>query len=945
MRRSDNWKLNYEGWLPAQEGLREALCTLGNGYFATRGAGEECRADGVHYPGTYIGGGYDRAVSHVAGRSIENEDLVNWPNWLVLRLKTGNHWLAPESADVLEYRQVLDLREGELNRTVRYRDDQGKETSVVSRRVVHIEQPHRAAIQWRITPHNWSGEATVESALDGRVTNSGVERYRALNSIHLDPLDTGYDSPDVLWLLVRTRQSDIHMAQACRTQVFAGSRRVKARTREEQHPSYVKQELSFRVEEGEEYVVEKTVGLYTSRDFAISNPLGEARDSVQEAPRFEALLDSHVDTWSRVWRRCDMEIDGGEAQTQLIVRLHIFHLMQVATKNIMEMDVGVPSRGLHGEAYRGHILWDELFILPFLNYRIPELTRQFLMYRYRRLARARDAAVREGYRGAMFPWQSGSNGREESQQVHLNPRSGRWVPDHTYLQRHVNAAIVHNLWRYYEVTHDREFLQFFGAEVILEVARFWSSKASYDRENDRFEIKGVVGPDEYHTSYPDTAEPGLNDNAYTNVMAAWVMHRALDLLERLAPSRREELVARLGIDEVERKRWEHIGRRMKVPFSGSSGVISQFEGYEEFQELDWGAYRERHGEHFRLDRVLEAEGDDVNRYKASKQADVLMLFYLFSADQLKRLFDRLDYGFDPEWIRRNIGYYASRTSHGSTLSRLVHSWVFSRSDRKKSWQEFLVALTSDYRDVQGGTTPEGIHLGAMAGTIDMLQRCYTGLEVEDNVVWFNPCLPEEISSLKLRIRFRGNWLTIRLTQHELQLHFEEGAHKRMRVGFRTAVHELLRGERRTFRLHVGAQQQVSVRQAMKQVSETLQSDDTAMAAVQKMKACDVQVLPVYEGNTVVGMLSSADVVAGTVAAGVAPEAVTAGDTMSRDIVWISEEDSVREAIDTMRREGVMHLLVKDAQGMYRGSLTLEDAAVRLLSGRAEEELVEAPAQA
>ncbi|MDZ7828543.1 MAG: hypothetical protein U5K33_03315 [Halofilum sp. (in: g-proteobacteria)] len=181
---------------------------------------------------------------------------------------------------------------------------------------------------------------------------------------------------------------------------------------------------------------------------------------------------------------------------------------------------------------------------------MPDVTRALLLYRYRRLRKAREAAQREGLHGAMFPWQSGSDGREESQRVHLNPRSGRWVPDHSWRQRHVNAAIACNVWQYYEVTADHEFMYFYGAELLVEIARFWASIAQWDRADRRYHIRGVMGPDEYHTHYPgrDPAQQGgIDNNAYTNVMAAWCLVRARDALDLLPADARAALCERIGL--------------------------------------------------------------------------------------------------------------------------------------------------------------------------------------------------------------------------------------------------------------------------------------------------------------------------------------------------------------------------------------------------------------
>jgi len=351
--------------------------------------------------------------------------------------------------------------------------------------------------------------------------------------------------------------------------------------------------------------------------------------------------------------------------------------------------------------------------------------------------------------------------------IHLNPRSGRWVPDQTHLQRHVGSAVAFNVWSYVTTTGDWEFLDHYGAEVLLEIARFWGSAAEHDPTMGRFRIRGVVGPDEFHTAYPDADRPGIDDNAYTNVMASWTLTRALEALELLPASRREELCARLGLEPAERAHWDEVSRKLYVPFH--DGLLSQFEGYPRLQELDWERYRRSHGDLHRIDRILEAEGDSPNRYKVSKQADVLMLFYLLSAEELAELFRRLGYPFDPAAIPRTVDYYSARTTHGSTLSRVVGSWVLARSDRPRSWGLFREALESDIADVQGGTTAEGIHLGAMAGTVDILQRAYTGLETREGLLRFAPRLPKEIAALRCRLRYRGQTLAVELTARSLRV--------------------------------------------------------------------------------------------------------------------------------------------------------------------------------
>jgi alpha,alpha-trehalase len=784
----NGWRLRYEGFDPTEEGLREALCTLGNGAFATRGAASEAVADEVHYPGTYAAGVYDRLRTEIADRSVENEDLVNLPNWLVLTFRPeGGDWLDLGRVEVLSYVQELDLRAGVLHRAFRFRDADGRTTAVRQRRLVSMAEPRLAALETTIAAEDWSGRLEVRSGLDGTVTNSGVARYRSLRGDHLVPVSTGAVAQDAISLVVETRDSHLRIAEAARTRAFRGDETVEAERSFAEDERSIAHHLALEVRPGEEITVEKVVSLVTARTNAIYEPDADAAKAVERAGTFEALLERHARAWDQLWQRFDITIEGSE-RAQMILRLHLFHLLQTVSLNTIDLDVGVPARGLHGEAYRGHVFWDELFVFPLLTLRLPVLTRALLNYRFRRLGEARWAAAREGFEGAMYPWQSGSDGREESQTLHLNPRSGRWLPDHSRLQRHINLAVAFNAWHYFQVTEDVEFLRFRGAPMLIEIARFWASIATFDETSGRHVIRRVMGPDEYHDGYPDRDEPGVDNNAYTNVMVVWLLCRTLELLDRLPEHHRRELWETFRLSHEEVDRWERISRTMFVPFDGE--IISQFEGYEELAELDWEGFRARYGDISRLDRILEAEGDTANRYQVSKQADVLMLFYLLSADELRDLFERLGYELTPDAITRNVDHYLARTSHGSTLSRIVHSWVLARSDRERSWELFTQALESDIADTQGGTTPEGIHLGAMAGTVDLLQRGYTGLEARGDVLWFNPALPKELEAVEFRIHYRGHRLQVRITPDRLRLSTIPSEVAPIRVGFGDEVVEL-----------------------------------------------------------------------------------------------------------------------------------------------------------
>jgi trehalose/maltose hydrolase-like predicted phosphorylase len=796
----DGFLLAYDGFDPGDEGLREALTSTGNGYLCTRGAAEWEEADGVHYPGTYAHGGYNRETTILGGLPVLNEDLVNLPNWLVLQLRIEDEdVIRLADVDLVSYRHELDIRNVTLVRRLRFRDGAGRETTLTSRRFVSMADVHHAAIEWTLVPENWSGRVEVISALDGRVSNGGVARYRQLEGRHLNPVSPRTLGPEVIALKCETRQSNLYISQATRTRVFSGDQQLPVSRTLYQMEDYIQQVLAFDLRQGAATRVEKMVAFYTSRDPAVSDTLVRAATSAARHDEFAASLRRHSAAWDELWRACDMSVSGND-EVRLLLRLHIAHVLQVCSWHTADLDAGLPARGLNGEAYRGHVFWDEIYAFPFFNFRLPEVTRGLLMYRYRRMGEARAAAREAGFLGAMFPWQSGSEGTEETQRVHLNPLSGHWEPDLSRNQRHVNAAIFYNIWNYFLATNDLEFLDRYGAEMMLEIARFWASIAHFNPERERYEISGVMGPDEFHEKYPDEPGGGLRNNAYTNVMVAWLCDIVGKLPSLLPASSMEGLRARLGIRDSELTLWQNMSRQMFVPFHGD-GIISQFEGYDDLEELDWDAYRAKYGNIQRLDRILRAEGRDPNRYKITKQADTVMLFFLFSSGELREIFGRLGYDYRSGTVARNVAYYDRRTSHGSTLSFVTHAGVLASLDPESSWDRFLVALRSDVDDVQGGTTKEGIHLGVMAGTLDVMQRYYAGTHIRDGVLYFDARLPSGIGGLSFPMQFRGTPILVTLTGGRLTLavHPEGGSHP-VQAGIPGDVRELCPGDQASFEL-------------------------------------------------------------------------------------------------------------------------------------------------
>jgi trehalose/maltose hydrolase-like predicted phosphorylase len=370
------WLLTYEGFNADAEGEREALCTLGNGYFATRGAAPEAVDDRVHYPGTYVAGVYNWLNSEVSGRAVENTSMVNAPNWLPVRFRAGvGAWFDAAEAEIISHQQELDMYRGVLTRRTRFRDQAGRILQVTQRRFVSMRDPHLAGLETTLVAENWSGTLHVQSALDGTVRNGGVARYNSLENAHLVPIGTDRENDEVVWLQVETNRSHVRIAEAARTRLFHNGRRLEVEPELLERPGYIALTYEADIQAGEELVVEKIAAVFTSRDAGISEPCDEARDWVMHvAGDFDTLFERHMVSWRHLWERARIEV-GADHELAQMLHLQLFHLMQTVSNNSVDLDVGVPARGLHGEAYRGHVFWDEVFIIPLLSLRFPQLAR------------------------------------------------------------------------------------------------------------------------------------------------------------------------------------------------------------------------------------------------------------------------------------------------------------------------------------------------------------------------------------------------------------------------------------------------------------------------------------------------------------------------------------------------------------------------------------------
>lgn len=759
-----SWSLDYYGYTPGKsEYSVESLLTTGNGFIGLRGTLPEMELSEAHYPATYLAGLYNGAPSVIEGRTVINEDFVNSPNLQYLSIKIENQpVLDINPQTITSLHRHLDLRTG-LFTAEALINSQDRQLKIIAKRVVNMADKHHYSISYEVTPLNFSGEIKLIAKSDAAVINFNTERYRSLTSDHLDITHLSAAGTTTT-VGVSTKQSKIQVIQ--QSELFGPL--VEQGVKNQVSDTEIVQTMLIDGQEGQSYLVEKsvTVAYFFPKELAESQ---RYLSSPVPAKSFEANRKESLKAWADLWKKADISVTG-DLMSQKMIRLHTYHLLVSGSPIAnQELDVSITARGLHGEAYRGHIFWDEIFILPFYQLHFPEMAKQLLMYRYNRLAAAKENAKEAGYSGAMYPWQSGLDGTEQTQEVHLNPLNGQWGEDYSRLQRHVSLAIAYNVWNYWHNTGDRQFISQYGAEMLLEIAEFWRSKAVWNERLNRYSIPNVMGPDEFHEAYPNSHEGGLTDNAYTNMMVVWLFEEIARLVTELSETELSQLQAKTDVTVEKLAEMQEIRQRLHLEIN-DEGIIAQYAGYFDLKEVDWDYYREKYGNIYRMDRILKADGKSADDYKVAKQADTLMTFYNLSKGKVDEIIADLDYHLPEDYLEKNLDYYLQRTSHGSTLSRIVHAQLAEMvGKRDLSWQLYQEALRSDYQDIQGGTTAEGIHTGVMAATLMVTLQTYGGLDSRDELLSFNPDLPDTWQELAFSMTRFGITYQVQVTATTIEI--------------------------------------------------------------------------------------------------------------------------------------------------------------------------------
>jgi trehalose/maltose hydrolase-like predicted phosphorylase len=727
------WLLIEEGVMLAREHEIESLFTVANGRVGTRGALDEGSSRSA--PATYVAGVFGLAAAQGAV-----SELIPVPDWTHLRLAVNGQQLTLEGPGTLDHRRLLDLHQGIFWREWRHRDPAGRITRLCFLRLVSLADRHVLVQSVTLTAENYSGQVRLESGF----------RPTASMAVPSQPAPTaapGASPANALRLEVRAPGTGTVVALVTMPLPHTdGSGPLTPEIQPAQGGSLHRYHLEVDI--GKTWRLDRLLCVYTSRE--VVQPTDAALAHLERLLAdggVPAVIEAHRQAWGQRWQATDVQVDD-DPEAQRALRFAAYHLISAANPEDERVSVG--ARALTGKAYKGHVFWDtEIFLLPFYMFTHPATARALLMYRYHTLPAARDKARALGYRGALYAWESADDGRETTPtSVHMP--DGEVVHILTGEQEHhISADVAYAVWQYWQATGDDAFFLEAGAEILLETARFWASRVHLGPEG-RYHIARVIGPDEYHE--------GVDDNAYTNVMAQWTLERGAEaarLLQERWPRRGIEVLARLQVGPAEPEQWRLVAHNLYTGFDPRTGLFEQFRGYFDLEPIDLAAYEPRTAP---IDVLLGRQR--TQRSQVIKQADVIMLLAL--------LWER----FPPSVREANFRYYEPRTAHGSSLSPAVHALVAARlGDIALAERYFRQGASIDLANNMGNAAG-GIHIAALGGLWQAAVLGCAGMTLQPDGLGFAPSLPQAWRQLRFPVRWRGRALTVTLGQEPRTLTLE-----------------------------------------------------------------------------------------------------------------------------------------------------------------------------
>ena len=742
------WLLKEEGWVKSLQAVKESQFAIGNGFLGTRAVLEEIPYNAK--PGTYITGLYDRIGSKVS-------DLVNLPNPFNFKIVVEGQKLGVTTMDVLEHKRTLNLRHGFLCRHSVFQDAKKRKYDYQSMRFVSMHDKNIGVMQVAFTALDNGAKISIETGLDTSVHNSGTVtegrkkhfRVKELGQVN----NTGY-------LAVETF-AKLH------TIIFRSGFYYETKGKRIVAKDNI---FELKLRKNQTIVFTKIFSINAS---STENGLDKLKKTSERKfnqlfpNKFKYLLKRHIEAWEKLWDTSEVSI-WGDPEIEKDLRFNIYHMLICGSDDNGFSSVG--ARALTGEGYHGHIFWDaEIFVLPFYLYALPNVARNMLLYRYRRLDVSRAIAKRNGFKGAMFAWESAGIGEDETP-AWAKDLDGKIIRIHTgKREHHITADIAYAVYHYYNATRDEAFMRDYGYEIMFETARFWASRVTYNKKKETYEIKNVIGPDEFHED--------VNNNVYTNMMAKWnllMAHKMFQKLKKLNTNVHKELIDKIGLSAKETRQWRKIAARM-IMNKRKGQVIEQFDGYFKKKKIkitDWD-------ENYMPIVTTKLTPRDYKKTQLVKQADVVMLLYILA-----------DF-FHFKTKKENYKFYVDRTLHKSSLSLPVYALMaLEVGDRNRAYRFFNTTLHTDIGNVHNNTD-EGIHAACIGGTWQVLINGFAGVKIQKEALSINPKLPSGWRKILFSIHWRGSILKMEIKNSKVKLRVtSSGRKKKIKIRVFGVLHEI-----------------------------------------------------------------------------------------------------------------------------------------------------------
>ncbi len=730
----DAWRIVERGFHAQNNEITESLMSLGNGRMGGRANFEE-GFTGKTLQGNYVAGVWFPDKTRVGwwknGYPRYFAKVINACNWIGIGVEIEGQKLDLAICTITEFSRVLDMQNGLLTRSFVATLQNGNQIKVEATRFCSIVDDEAGVIKYALTPLNFDEKITLTPFLDGDVSNKDSnydqQFWQASQSAETKQANT----IDEAYLAMQTKDTPFKtqlftVCTGMKVAVEVGGKRVDYKSENVENEKFVAKKISIDAQKNQEVVIYKYAANLSTLNYSEETLIDETKAYIKRISDkgFEQLKTEHSAAWKVRWEQNDIEIEGDIAAQQGI-RFNIFQLQQTYTGEDQRLNIG--PKGFTGEKYGGSTYWDtEAYCLPFyLSTSDPKVARNLLIYRHKQLQKAIENAEMLGFKNgaALYPMVT-MTGEECHNEWEI-----------TFEEIHRNGAIAYAIYDYVRYTGDTNYLEEYGLDVLIAICRFWAQRVNWSSDKSKYVMLGVTGPNEY--------ENNVNNNFYTNYLAAWCLRYTLSVIKGQGSSKDLSLsnVQRpTSTDEL--SQWQHIVENMYYPYDETRQVFLQQDGFLDKELLTVDDITEHRpiNQKWSWDRIL--------RSCFIKQADVLQCLYFFEDE------------FDADTLRRNFDFYEPMTVHESSLSPCIHVIQAAKLGlQEKAYQMYLRTSRLDLDDYNNDTE-DGLHITSMAGTWLSVIKGFAGMRVADNTLTFNPFLPEKWTGYSFRIGFRGSVVKI-----------------------------------------------------------------------------------------------------------------------------------------------------------------------------------------